>query len=285
MLNFEDIRIRDLVFFERLTVVGSITSTAKEMGVPKATASRWLANLEERVGHSLIKRTTRSFALTEIGHEFAIHVREILSAISMAQVAIQPDNPTGTLRVSVPGPMGMFVGPVIASFRRRLPSVRLEIMFQNERVDLIRDRFDLAIRGGPLPDSGLIARKLSTASMWLYMSAKFRDTPLSAVPLITTPQDAQLLRRSTFAEQLSAPVVLVDDRTAMADALVWGAGVGLLPSFLGEPPRREGTLHKVDEEPIATLPIHAVYHESQRKDPRLKALIEEIAKQLNRVLE
>lgn len=285
MKSFENIRVRDLRFFERLAVLGSITSTAKELGVPKATASRWLAQLEERVGHVLIKRTTRSFALTEMGHEFAIHVREILTAVSVAQLAVQTDVPQGTLRVSIPVPMGrMFAGPVIASFRRRLPTVRLEIKFQNERVDLIRDGFDLAIRGGPLPDSGLIARKLSSASMWLYLSARFKGAELSSVPWIAAPQDEQLLRRSPLGDQLSEPVVIVDDRTALSDALVWGAGVGLLPSFLGEPPRRDGELYRVDEEPIATLPVHALYHEAQRNDPRLEVLIEEISAQLNRVL-
>ncbi len=167
MEDFDNIRVRDLVFFDRLATLGSITATAKELNVPKATASRWLATLEEHVGQALFKRTTRRVALTEFGAAFSLRAREILVVVEVARLATHSRAPGGALRVSVPVPLGrMLAGPVIAEFRRRLPGVRLEIKLQNDRVDLVRDGFDLAIRGGPLPDSELLARKLSTASMW-----------------------------------------------------------------------------------------------------------------------
>ncbi|MDP3502366.1 MAG: LysR substrate-binding domain-containing protein [Myxococcales bacterium] len=282
--QFDDIRLKDFVFFDRLAALGSITAVAKELRLPKATASRWLSTLEERVGRPLFKRTTRSVALTESGKAFGVRVREILTVVKAAQVGMLSEVPSGLLRVSVPVPLGrMLAGPVIAEFRRRLPGVRLEIKLQNERVDLVREGFDLAIRGGPLPDSDLLARKLSTASMWLYASARFRGEAAERIPVIASPGDEVLLRRARV-EVASEPAVLVDDRTAVADALVWGAGLGLLPSFLGEPPRAQGALFRMNDEPVAALPVHAVYHPSQRDDPRLQALIEEISRQLDRVL-
>ncbi|MDQ3264383.1 MAG: LysR substrate-binding domain-containing protein [Myxococcota bacterium] len=282
--HFDDIRLRDLVFFERLAALGSITATAKELRLPKATASRWLSTLEERVGQSLFKRTTRTVALTEAGKAFGVRVREILLVSKAAQLGLRAQVLGGTLRVSVPVPLGrMLAGPVIAEFRRRLPGVRLEIKLQNERVDLIREGFDLAIRGGPLPDSDLLVRKLSTASMWLYASVRFRGESPDRIPLIASPGDEVLLRRARV-EVASEPAVLVDDRTAVADALVWGAGLGLLPSFLGEPPRAQNALFRLNDDAVAALPVHAVYHPSQRDDPRLQALIEEISRQLDRVL-
>jgi DNA-binding transcriptional LysR family regulator len=285
MEDFDDIRVRDLVFFDRLAALGSITAVAKELNVPKATASRWLAQLEDRVGQALVKRNTRQVALTERGEAFRVRVQDILRMFRATRLAVNTDTPGGTLRVSVPVPMGrMLAGPVIANFRKQLPGVRLEIKLQNERVDLIGDGFDLAIRGGPLPDSELIARKLSLAAMWLYASTRFRGDDMATIPIIAAPGDDILLRRTTLADRLSAPVVLVDDRSAIADALVWGAGAGLLPSFLGEPARMQGDLIRLDDDPVATLPIHAVYHPSQREDPRLQILIEEIVQQLDKVL-
>lgn len=284
MDDFNDIRIRDLVFYSRLSALGSITAAARELGVPKGTASRWLSKLEERVGESLVKRTTRSVALTERGKAFEAGVREILSAVQSARLAVQSEAPGGTLRVSVPVPMGrMLSGPVIAEFRRRLPGVRLEIRMENARVDLIRDGLDLAVRGGPLPDSDMLARRLSSVSMWLYASARFRDAQASEIPLIASPGDAQLLRRSPVAFEQGEPAVVVDDRTAVADALAWGAGAGLLPSFLGEPLREEGAIVRLDETAVASLPVHAIYHSASREDPRLHVLIDEIARQLERV--
>lgn len=283
--TFEDIRVRDLVFFDRLAALGSLTATARELRVPKATASRWLAGLETHVGRPLVKRTTRSVALTETGQAFHVRVKEILALLQTARLAAQSEVPGGTLRVSVPVPLGrMLAGPVIAQFRRRLPGVRLEIKLQNERVDLVRDGIDVAIRGGALPDSELLARRLSTASMWLYASARFRGEAPERIPLIASPGDEQLLRRAKVQVAPGPPAVLVDDRGAVAEALVWGAGAGLLPSFLGEPPRAQGALLRLDEAPVAALPVHAVYHPAQRDDPRVQVLIDEISSQLERVL-
>jgi DNA-binding transcriptional LysR family regulator len=188
--DFGEIRIRDLVLFDRVATLGSITAAALEMGVPKASASRWLAALEDRVGHSLVHRTTRQRALTERGEAFHARVRDVLVAVRAARIAAQSDEPGGTIRVSVPVPFGRIVaGPVIAGFRRDLPGVRLEIRLSNERVDLLRDRFDLAIRGGPLPDSDLIARRLAEVPMWLYASTRYRNCEHELIPVIAAPGD------------------------------------------------------------------------------------------------
>jgi DNA-binding transcriptional LysR family regulator len=87
-----------------------------------------------------------------------LHFFERLAALgsltAAARLALLSDAPSGVLRVSVPVPLGrVLAGPVIARFGRRLPWVRLEIVLQNQRVDLLRDGIDVAIRGGELPDS------------------------------------------------------------------------------------------------------------------------------------
>jgi DNA-binding transcriptional LysR family regulator len=284
MSSFEDLRLRDFSFFERLATLGSLTATARELRLPKATASRWLAALEERVGEPLVIRTTRSVALTDAGKRFATHAREVLLVTKAAERGVSTGAASGTLRVSVPVPMGrMLAGPIIAAFRRRMPGVRLELKLQADQVDLVRDRFDLVLRGGPLPDSELRARRLSTASMWVYASAQFRGEPPDRIPFIAAPGDEALVRR---VKSLAAarPVVIIDDRTAIADALSWGAGFGLLPTFLGEVPRQAGALVRLVKDPIAALPVHAIYHPAQKDDPRLMALIEEFATHLERML-
>ncbi|MFZ5438815.1 MAG: LysR family transcriptional regulator [Myxococcota bacterium] len=282
--SFGDLRLRELTFFERLATLGSLGAVGRELHLPKATASRWLTTLEARVGQTLVKRTTRSVALTPAGLAFAERVREVLRAVEGARQSVETGASGGSLRVSVPVPMGrLLVGPVIAKFRERMPGVQLEVKLQSEQVDLVRDRFDLVLRGGPQPDSGLRARRLSATSVWVYASARYRRVDPRRVPLLVAPGDEALLRRSA---QLSGvrPAVRVDDRSAIADALVWGAGLGLLPSFLGEPARAEGSLVRHFDAPIASLPIYALFHPAQRGDVRLQALIEAFAEQLERVL-
>jgi DNA-binding transcriptional LysR family regulator len=277
--TFLDIRLRDLHFFERLAALGSLTAVAHELRLPKATVSRWLSELEARVGASLAKRTTRVLVLTPQGAELARRARALLSQADATRMALLSDAPTGVLRVSVPVPLGrMLAGPVIARFRRRLPLVRLEIVLQNQRVDLLRDGVDVAIRGGELPDSDLVARKLASPSMWLYASAAFRGVAVGEIPLIVAPGDEALLRRAGLV--VSDASAVIDDRSAVADAIHWGAGMGLLPSFLGEPACAKETMVRLHDAPVVTLPVHAVYHASQRDDVRVKVLVDEVEAQL-----
>lgn len=284
MSEFLDIRLRDLQLLDRLAQLGSITAAARDLRVPKPTASRWLGQIEDRVGVALVKRSSRTVALTEQGKEFVVRARAILTAAHAAHRAVHAESPGGSLRVSVPVPMGrMLAGPVISRFRQRLPSVRLEIRLEDSRVDLVKEGFDLAIRGGSLTDSSLIGRRLTSASLWLYASARFHGDRLSDIPLVISPGDELLLRRAELG-WLGEGQVVVDDRGAIADALVWGAGIGLLPSFVGQPRCEEGTLFRAHDTPVVSLPIHALYHPAQRDDRRLQILIEEIERQLNIML-
>lgn len=276
---FDDLRLRDFLLFDRIATRGTITAAARELGIPKPTASRWLKALEERVGHTLVRRTTRVATLTDRGRAFHEASRSVLAAAAEARAAATGDEPAGTVRVSVPVPLGRLLGGrVIAAFRRELPRVRLEIALSNERVDLVADRFDLAIRGGPLPDSTLIGRRLARVPMWLYASARFVGTAPDEVPIVGAPGDEPLLRR--FRPGGSPPAVVVDDRSAVADALVCGAGAGVLPAFLGEPPRAAGHVVRLSAEPLTTMDVHAVYLATQRDDIRLRTLIDQIAVEL-----
>lgn len=279
MDDFLDLRLRDLHFFLRLAALGSLTATARELRLPKATASRRLAQLEAMLGVAVVRRTTRSLSLTPLGEALVPRARELLRLAEATQLDLRSELPTGTLRVSVPVPMGrMVAGPVIARVRQRLPKVSLEIRLENRRVDLVAEGVDLAIRGGPLEDSELRSRKLASVAMRRYCSVAFRDTPVGEIPLILAPGDDDILRRAGLPSE--PVVVVVDDRTAVADALVWGAGLGLLPSFLGEPPRLAGALVCRDTAAVVELPVHGVFHRSQAQDLRLRVVLEELEQQL-----
>jgi DNA-binding transcriptional LysR family regulator len=283
--EFGLIRVRDLHFFDRLAVLGTITAAAKEMGVPKPTASRWLAQLEDRLGHPLVNRSPRHAALTEHGETFHRKVLEVLSTLKSVQSAVGAE-PGGTVRASVPVPLGrMLGGRVIAGFRRKLPGVRLEIALQNHRIDLVRDRFDVAIRGGPLPDSELIARKLGQAPLGLYASPQaplglyaspsYVNAALDQIPLLASPGDEQLLRAK--GRKFPSPVVVIDDRGALADALIDGAGAGIQCE--------SGKLIRLEKGALGQMPVHALFLPAQRDDPRVRTLIDEVATVLGQALD
>ncbi|MFO0648052.1 MAG: LysR substrate-binding domain-containing protein [Polyangiales bacterium] len=152
---------------------------------------------------------------------------------------------------------------------------------QNQRVDLLRDGVDVAIRGGELPDSDLLARRLASATMWLYGSVSFRGAALLDVPLIVAPGDEAMLRRAGLV--VSDASAVIDDRSAVADAITWGGGMGLLPA-VPRPACAQETMVRLHDAPIATLPVHAVYHASQRDDVRVRVVVDEIEAQLQATL-
>jgi len=167
---FDEIRLRDLKLFVRLAALGTITAAARDLGVPKPTASRWLIRLEQQVGHQLVNRTTRHAALTERGKVFHDRAQDLLVLAQAARIAAYTDEPRGTLRVSVP--LGRLVaGRIVARFREELPGVRLEIFFQNERVDLVKDGIDLAIREPTL---------ISPHIAWLVCRCGYTSAPAIA---------------------------------------------------------------------------------------------------------
>ncbi len=271
--TFDDIRLRELLFFDRLVHRGTITAAAAEMGLPKPTGSRWLATLETRVGRPLVRRGARRIALTERGQAFHQELQPLLRCIRALRTAGRDEQPGGTLRISVPTPFSRLVGGgVIAAFRRQMPRVRLEVILDNKRADLLAEGIDLAIRGGRLPDSDLIARRLATVRMWHFASRRFADRDMQGVPFVAAPGDAAALRL-TWATP-PTPAVVVDDRIAVCEALRGGAGAGVLPGFLGQPHLESGELIRVSERPVWSVPVHAIFLPEQRKDARVQVLVE-----------
>jgi DNA-binding transcriptional LysR family regulator len=269
--DFHDTRFRELLLLDRVVALGTITAAAEELGIPKPTAGRWLALLEDRVGGSLLVRGARSTTLTARGRTMHGRMQAVLRSMGALRTALQSDRLGGTLRVSVPVPFGRLVGgTVLAGFHRALPAVRLEVLLNNRRVDLATDRIDLALRGGALPDSDLVARKLASVPIWLYAAAGRSK----GAPLFATPGDEAMLQRHTGVPRRAA--VLVDDRLAVRDALLQGVGEGLLPTFLGEQAHRSGTLERVGNTPVATLPVHAVWLPGP-PDSRVRVLLEHIS--------
>ncbi|MFT5432941.1 MAG: molybdate transport repressor ModE-like protein, partial [Myxococcota bacterium] len=131
--RFYDLRLRDFLLFDRVATRGTISAAARELGIPKPTASRRLQVMEQHLGQVLLQRNTRQASLTDRGQAFLTAVRSLLLSAEAARLAGTGDEPSGTLRISVPIPLGRLVGGrVIAAFRRRLPGVRLEITLENQ---------------------------------------------------------------------------------------------------------------------------------------------------------
>lgn len=162
MLETEELRI-----FATVVNASSISRAATELRVPRATVSRKLSLLEERLGVRLLRRTTRSMQLTDAGKQLHRHAELVLDAVRLAESSVQsdPSGPTGSVRVSVPPMVGGSLPDVLADFAQAFPAVQLQVHVSNRFVDLKREGYDAAIRATSALAPGLIARRLSRVSL------------------------------------------------------------------------------------------------------------------------
>lgn len=168
----------DLILFAELVQAGGFTALSRQRDLPKSTISRRIAALESRLGHQLLTRTTRRLVVTDFGQRMLEHAKRLeeewQDAMAMAQY--EQDLPQGLLRVSLPPDLSQIdLSSMLIQYAARYPDVRVELDLSARRVDLLAERFDLAVRiAAQLPDDGtLVARKLCDMPVHLYASAAY----------------------------------------------------------------------------------------------------------------
>ena len=168
----------DLILFAQVIDAGSFSRAAERTGLPKSTLSRRITQLETRLGERLLTRSTRRLAITEFGERILEHARRLLEETEAASaMALHRQGvPRGVLRVSMPPDfVELDLTPFLLQFAASYPEVRLELDLSPRRVDLLAERFDLAVRiASRLPDdSTLVARKLCELQNGLYASPAY----------------------------------------------------------------------------------------------------------------
>jgi DNA-binding transcriptional LysR family regulator len=155
---------------------GSLTAAAVALATTASVISRAIVRLENRLGTQLLRRTTRRQGLTDAGRVYLEHARSAFALIDDAERAIQDQNGelSGRVRLSVPTTYGHYRLPaMLQRYAQRYPRVSIELNIANRNVDLVAEGYDLAIRLGQLPDSGLVARKLEDATLCVVASPEY----------------------------------------------------------------------------------------------------------------
>jgi DNA-binding transcriptional LysR family regulator len=141
---------------------GSFTAAAQVLGLSPAAVSKNVAALEAQLQVRLFNRTTRQLSLTEEGRAFVLQAREGLGALeAAASAATQKLAPQGVVRVNCAVGFGRrYVLPLLPQFFKQYPQVQLDLALNDQTVDLVRDGFDVGLRGGSQPPEGMVARKI-----------------------------------------------------------------------------------------------------------------------------
>ncbi|BBJ24556.1 LysR family transcriptional regulator [Candidatus Nitrotoga sp. AM1P] len=273
----KNISADDYILFATIVEQESLVRAAEYLVMPKATVSRRLTNLEAALGQRLLLRTTRRLTLTDFGQEFLDHCRRVAEEVATTQdfVRSQDVQPRGRLRVSMPGDYAkQHFSRAIATFIETYPEIQLDVDLSSRRVDLISERFDLAIRMGVLEnDSTLVARKIDALNFSLYASPIY-------LALHSAPQHPDELEHHTTVRLLSArgsavPWKLINGKAVwegvppgrltlnspdmIQQLLLDGAGIGALPDrFVAEDVRHQRLVRILPKWRLPAVPAWAV---------------------------
>lgn len=243
-----------MTVFIKVVEGGSMTAAARQCEMSTTMVGNHLKALEQRLGVSLLQRTTRRQNLTEFGVEYYRRCVEVLGLVNdserMAEQA--QTEPSGTLRVTAPPAFGAErLAPLLSDFVQRYPEIKVEVVLSNQTMDLIEHGFDAAIRLGTPESSALIARPLQDYTLTICAAPNYlkrRGTPITAddlrdhdclafaYPAGDDWRAADKLWRLTGPDGvMEVPVsgsMIVNSTPALRQAVLAGMGVSMLPDVL-----------------------------------------------------
>lgn len=252
------VSFEELIAFIAVADSNSFTAAAKSLDRDASVLSRRVSHLEQRLGVSLLSRTTRRIALTEIGQAYYRRIRTLLDELDNAGVEASNlgGSPQGLLRISLPLTFGKhYIAPMLSGFISKYPRIKVDARFNDRFVDLVTEGFDVAIRVGSLSDSSLIAKKIASFKFLLVASPDF----VARHGLPSTPDD---ILRFPCIEFTNWPewvlingkqkksvrpngTLIMDNSEAILISALEGAGIAIMADWLATPVIREGKLVQV----------------------------------------
>ena len=284
-------RLDDMLMFAKLAEMGSLSKTARTLGTTKQTVSRRLYELEQSLGVVLANRTTRTLTLTEIGRAYAARCAEIARLAEQANrsAAAHLGAVSGTLRVTADPTFGeSFLPPLLTEFVQRHAAVSVEVFLTAQKVDLVKERFDVGFRIGAPPDvAHLASTRLGPAQLWTvaspaYVAAHGQPNALAELDahdcLGLVPSLAHMAWPFAIEGTIRAvPVAMrlkVNGLEMARQAALAGAGIAQLPAFAVAEDVNSGRLVRLFESHTPEVGgVNLVYLHAQRKEPRVREFV------------
>ncbi len=283
--------------YVKVVEAGSMTAAALECGLSTTMVGNHLKALEQRLGVSLLNRTTRRQRLTEFGSAYYQRCLEVLGLVADSERLAEQTQcePAGVLRITAPVTFGTeCLAPALSEFVLRCPQVKLDVVLTNQRHDLIDAGFDVAIRLGHPEPSALIARPLEDYTMTICASKEYlarRGTPAKpedlqdhdclafAYPAGDDWSSVEKQWRLTGPEgevlvPVSGPMV-INSSSGLHQAARAGMGVVILPDALVHQDLREGKLVALLQDyQLPSRPMNLMYAQDRYRLPKLRSFVD-----------
>jgi LysR family transcriptional regulator for bpeEF and oprC len=288
MDRFDTMRV-----FTRIVDLGSFSRAGDELGMPRATVSHALRQLEARLGTQLLIRTTRSVRTTPDGQAYYVRCQRLLADLEETEAVFShaAAQPRGMLRIDLPGPLGTAViVPALADFRARYPLLELDIGASDRYVDLVHDGVDCVVRGGEQADSGLIARRLALLTQVTCVSAGYAAQHGLPQTLDELAAHRAVVWRSPTSGRAQPLDFMVDGELRIIDvagavtvnagdiylaSCRAGLGIIQLPRYNVAADLAAGRLREVlPQHPPPPLPVSVMYPAQRQLSPRVRVFVD-----------
>jgi DNA-binding transcriptional LysR family regulator len=290
----------DFYCFALVVEHGGFSAAERATDIPKSKLSRRVYNLEEQLGVRLIQRSSRHFAVTDIGMDVYRHAQVMMNAAQAAHDVVNhlSSEPRGVIKVSVPVDIAQNqMAKILPAFLKKYPEVRVQMMVSNRRVDVINEGIDLALRVRSKLDNdpNLVLRQFEAIEQRLFASQAY----LNEFGHLATPEQLTEHRIISMAEEhldqhflLSGPdhqqkkikvnpVIMGSNLLMLAELANQNCGIALLPDSIAQGFIKTGQLVKVLPEWTAPHGIfHAVYPSRRGLLPAVRVFIDYLVEQL-----
>ncbi len=203
--------LHNIAIFVEVAQTKSFSRTSEILGMPKSSVSRRIAQLEKTLGLQLLNRTTRKIELTEYGKRY---LQECLPILEQAEIAHEKlkqvrEVPKGHLRISTPVDLALiWITPFLGEFSKLYPEITMDLDLSPRSVDLISEHYDIAIRIGKLPDSGLIVKHLASFPCFLFACPAYFEN----CDELTSPKQLQHHEFICVGKKREMPLTLVNGK-------------------------------------------------------------------------
>lgn len=290
-------RLLEMEVFVAVNEVGSFNKAAERMRMSPPAATRAVASLEERLGTTLLTRTTRRLHLTDAGVRFLEHAQRLLAEIESAEKDASGETgvPQGHLTISVSVTFARSViTPMVRGFLQTHPKITATVLSLDRVVNLVDEGIDVAVRIGELPASSLIARRVGTVRRIFVASPDYlarrgcpehpQELKLHSMIGFSNIQASQEWHYKTKAGKghvTLAPRLMVNDAMAAVEAAVAGEGITMMMSYVVVDLIKSNKLVPVLMGFVPQeVPVHLVFPQSRLVAPKLRAFLNFSAKRL-----
>ncbi|WP_376742706.1 LysR family transcriptional regulator [Ensifer canadensis] len=298
-MDKSDITLERMRTFVRVAERGSLSAVARELGLGQSTVTRHLRELEEALGVPLISRTTRRVTVTDEGSRYYANSVQILRLVEQAGDEARGTRgaSAGTIRVSCTAAFGVLHATrLIFAFQEKYPDIGVDLSLTDERIDLVREGIDIALRLGPLNDSSLKLRALGQSQRLLVAAPGYlarRGTPVVPRDL----SDHEGIRMSNVAgsdmlelhgntgEQHMVPFhgrLQVDHGLAAREALVAGRGIAPAHRWLVDDLLADGRLMPIlPDYVLPAVPLSMLIVPERAGIARVRLLVDYLAERIS----